>query len=74
MPTDSVHLYREHKVEFKHKQVSVLALAALLSDVRGRGGFLDLSVCPFFLTSSLGICCGVAADAHPALVQTSKAI
>lgn len=57
MPADSVLLYREYEVEFKHKQDSVLALAALLSDVRGRGGFLDLSACPFFLTSSLGICC-----------------
>lgn len=59
---------------FKHKEVSVLALAALLSDAGGRGSFLDLSVCPFFLTSSLGICCGAAAEAQVALVQTSKAI
>lgn len=73
MPTDSVHLYREYKAEFKQKQVSILTLAALLSDVKGRGGFLIFSVCRFFLTS-LGICCGAAANAQTALVQTSKAI
>lgn len=49
MPTDSIHLYREYKVEFRYRQVSVPVLTALLSDVRGRGGFLNLSACPFFL-------------------------
>lgn len=49
MPTDSINLYREHKVEFKYRQVSVPVITVLLSDARGRGGFLNLSVCPFFL-------------------------
>lgn len=74
MPADSAQLCREYNVEFKHKQVSVLSLAALLSDVRSRGGFLDLSVCPLFLTSSLGICWGVAADAQSAPVHAIRAI
>lgn len=36
-------------MEFKYRQVSIPVLTVLLSDVRGRGGFLNLSACPFFL-------------------------
>lgn len=71
MPIDSVHLYREYKLEFKHKQVSLLALAALISDFRGKDGFLHVPFLSYiFFENLLWSSCWCTS----ALLQTSKAI